>query len=66
MSNPIPKGQNAFTYKPESVFTPAERRYMKLSARGRAQGSTTAKRSKGIAVLGLKGNPDNAPPEYKR
>lgn len=66
MSNPIPKGQNAFTYRPAVAFTAAERKYIEMSSRSQVRGKAQAKRSKGRAVYGLNDNPDNAPPEYKR
>ena len=66
MSNPIPKGKNAFTYRPAAAFTDAERKRMEMSSRSQARGKEQAKRNKGRAVYGLNDNPDNAPPEYKR
>ena len=65
MSNPIPRGQNAFTYRPAAAFTDAERKHMEMSGRSQARGKAQAKRNKGRAVYGLNDNPDNAPPEYK-
>lgn len=66
MSNPIPKGQNAFTYRPAAAFTDAERKHMEMSSRSQVRGKAQAKRNRGRAVYGLSDNPDNAPPEYKR
>lgn len=60
----IPKGQNAFTWRPPEQFTADDRK--RQGHNGVAGGKKRAMQQRGMAVLGLKSDPARAPVRYRR